>query len=141
MNSVSLFLRRRLCSSVVKNDHFFLDISPNNNITQRIISGQHDHDLKKNIILSQTAKGYSHIELTKEHIRIEYNTISKEYQESAQLYFETDEEILAKGIPLCFKPVKIENKISIGAGATIYLDRGEVADFLIEQTKIALPKN
>ena len=107
----------------------------NQNITHRIISGQHNRNLAQNIIISSKEFGWSHLELTKDHIRVEYDGPTEDYQNSAKLYFETDEEILAKGIPLCFKPIGIENGSHMGGGATIYLDRSEVADFLRENSR------
>ena len=99
-------------------------------ITKRIMSGEHDHSLVNNVVLNNTDSGWSHLELTKDHIRIEYNIISKEYQDTAAMYFETEEELTERGIPLCFKPVKLENKVAIGGGATVFLDRSEISDFL-----------
>lgn len=99
-------------------------------VTSRIISGEHEPSLQKNIVLSSSNHGWSHLELTKDHVRIEFDSINKEYQDSAAMYFESEEELEERGIPRCFKPVKLENKVAIGGGATIYLDREELASFL-----------
>lgn len=108
----------------------FPSIAKNESITSRLMSGLHKHTLKDNVILNKNTAGWSHLELTKDHIRIEYDDATQDYKDSAKLFFTSDEDLLEKGIPLCFKPTKIENNISVGAGATIFLDRTEVADFL-----------
>ena len=68
-------------------------------IVQRIISGEHTPHLERNVILRRNSGGWSHLELTEDHIRIEYDGITPDFQESAKLFFETDEELTARGIP------------------------------------------
>lgn len=132
---------RKFSSGVANNFHVpakaFPSIAKNQKVTERIIGGSHTSTLKDNVIINKKPSSWRHLELTKDHIRIEYEDTTQEYKESAELFFESDEELMEQGIPLCFKPTSIENNVSIGAGATIYLDRDEVADFLREhQTQL-----
>ena len=122
--------RRYASMEVLSSEHVVPSLTTNKQIVQRIMSGEHTPALEKNIIHSSTERGWSHLELTSDQIRIEYDSITPGFVESAQLYFDTEDELVAKGIPLCFKPTKVENKTAIGAGATVYLDRHEIADYL-----------
>lgn len=117
---------------VKKKDTFTQLLQKNEQLVNRIITNEHTYTLYKNVLFSQDSD-WSHLELTDEHIRIEYNEINEEYQRNVDLYFDTTENIMKKGIPLCFKPVKVENNTAVGGGATVYLDRLEFANFLREK--------
>jgi len=81
--------------------------------------------------------GCTHIEITEEHVRIEFESgFSPGYQSMARLALLTEEEIDEASIPRHMIPARLENLTCLGAGATVFLDRKKVARHLSR-----LPRN
>lgn len=126
---------------------------------RRLLSGEHCHDLGQNVLLNPAAEGrkdaarkrmvrddaldnnWTHVELTDEHIRIEFrDATSRAYRWYAELLCEAEagsEDL--KHIPKCQIPEKVENLTSVGGGATIYLRRATVTSHLLDGSTSTTP--
>eukprot|EP01089_Gocevia_fonbrunei_P020829 TRINITY_DN7844_c0_g4_i1.p1 TRINITY_DN7844_c0_g4~~TRINITY_DN7844_c0_g4_i1.p1 ORF type:complete len:141 (-),score=20.95 TRINITY_DN7844_c0_g4_i1:66-488(-) len=78
--------------------------------------------------------GLKHIEVTSEHIRLEFNQATDEYKQYARLMdnFTEDADTSAdkRQIPDCFVPEDVQNRLYCGAGATVVLNKRKIAKYL-----------
>lgn len=93
-------------------------------------------DLHRNIFFNSNERSaLRHVELTKDHIRLEFSEPNEEYRKHADLLFATDAERRAQGVPRWLIPVELQNNEHCGGGATILLDKRHVYDSLRSQAR------
>lgn len=81
-----------------------------------------------NPAFSAAKTGMTHVEVDQDHIRLEFLDTCEHYRAFAQLFLESKYGVLdASMLDDCFIPVKVQNKVNVGAGATVFLSRVKVA--------------
>jgi hypothetical protein len=87
--------------------------------------------LHQNILLNANENsGLRHVELTPDHVRLEFSDVNDEYKKFARLMFASEEERAAMGVPQWLVPVDLLNNSYCGGGATVMLERRKVVDQL-----------
>lgn len=96
-------------------------------------------ELHRNIFFNSNERSaLRHVELTKDHIRLEFSEANEEYRKHAGLLFAT--EIERQGVPQWLIPVGLQNNEHCGGGATILLDKRHVYDSLMRGNQSKQPR-
>jgi hypothetical protein len=99
-------------------------------------------DLHRNIFFNSNERSaLRHVELTTEHIRLEFSAPNEEYRRHADLLFTSEAERRAQGVPQWLVPVGLQNNEHCGGGATILLDKNSVYDSLSHQARRATSRH
>ncbi len=74
-----------------------------------------------------TYDGITHIEITKDAIRLEFSKATDEYISFAEKYCNN---VYNNNNDDYSIPIKVENKLNIGAGCTVYLSRHKISNYI-----------
>ena len=105
-------------------------LNSNELTTEDLIKKQYQMNDKDN------DNGVTHIEIVKDTIRIEFSKASNEYIEFAKRFCDIENNDNNENVDNYLMPVKVENRLNIGAGCTVYLCRKKVSNFIQKQLPI-----
>jgi len=116
-----------------------LEHRTNATIDKLTIDSNMSNELYNNIVHNPNPSSpFKHIEVTREAIRLEFSEITPEYTFYAKLMTLSEEE--KKNYPDWAIPIKVENKMFCGAGATIFLSKKKLREYFAKTNYIDSPQ-